>query len=55
MQSCCDVAFDYVHQRKAFGQQIGEFQVLNYICITYLSITKSPSEMLFFLHVVNAG
>lgn len=28
MQACCDVAFDYVHQRKAFGQRIGEFQLM---------------------------
>ncbi|GIX76957.1 isovaleryl-CoA dehydrogenase, mitochondrial [Caerostris darwini] len=28
MQACCDVAFDYVHQRKQFGQRIGEFQLI---------------------------
>ena len=27
MQAACDVAFEYVHMRKAFGQQIGRFQV----------------------------
>lgn len=27
MQAACDVAFDYAHQRKAFGQRIGEYQV----------------------------
>ncbi|KAH6946356.1 hypothetical protein HPB50_013066 [Hyalomma asiaticum] len=28
MQACCDVAFDYVHTRKQFGQPIGTFQLL---------------------------
>lgn len=28
MQASCDVAFDYVHQRKQFGRSIGEFQLL---------------------------
>ncbi|GAB0090462.1 LOW QUALITY PROTEIN: isobutyryl-CoA dehydrogenase, mitochondrial-like [Sergentomyia squamirostris] len=28
MQAACDVAFDYAHQRKAFGQRIGEFQLI---------------------------
>lgn len=28
MQACCDVAFDYAHQRKQFGQRIGEFQMI---------------------------
>lgn len=28
MQACCDVTFDYVHQRRQFGQKIGEFQLI---------------------------
>lgn len=28
MQACCDVAFEYVHQRQQFGQQIGKFQMI---------------------------
>lgn len=28
MQACCDVAFDYVHTRKQFGQPIGTFQLM---------------------------
>lgn len=28
MQASCDVAFDYAHQRKQFGQRIGEFQMI---------------------------
>lgn len=27
MQACCDVAFAYAHQREAFGEKIGSFQV----------------------------
>jgi isovaleryl-CoA dehydrogenase len=29
MQAACDVAFDYAHQRVAFGNKIGTFQVGN--------------------------
>lgn len=28
MQASCDVAFEYVHQRKQFGQEIGKFQMI---------------------------
>ncbi|KAF5299381.1 hypothetical protein FQR65_LT09422 [Abscondita terminalis] len=28
MQAACDVAFNYAHQRKQFGQRIGEFQMI---------------------------
>jgi isovaleryl-CoA dehydrogenase len=28
MQAACDVAFEYAHQRRQFGQRIGEFQLL---------------------------
>ena len=28
MQASCDVAFEYVHQRKQFGQEIGKFQMV---------------------------
>lgn len=28
MQAACDVSFAYAHQRKQFGQRIGEFQLL---------------------------
>lgn len=28
MQAACDVTFDYAHQRKQFGQRIGEFQLI---------------------------
>ncbi|OQR78724.1 isovaleryl-CoA dehydrogenase [Tropilaelaps mercedesae] len=28
MQACCDVAFEYAHQRKQFGRAIGYFQMV---------------------------
>ncbi|XP_003745033.1 isovaleryl-CoA dehydrogenase, mitochondrial [Galendromus occidentalis] len=28
MQASCDAAFEYVHQRKQFGQEIGKFQMV---------------------------
>lgn len=28
MQACCDTTFNYVHERKQFGQRIGEFQLI---------------------------
>lgn len=28
MQAACDLAFDYAHQREAFGQKIGTFQLM---------------------------
>lgn len=28
MQSACDVAFEYAHSRRQFGQRIGEFQLM---------------------------
>ncbi|MFH4975942.1 hypothetical protein AB6A40_002651 [Gnathostoma spinigerum] len=28
MQAACDISFDYVHQREAFGKKIGTFQML---------------------------
>jgi isovaleryl-CoA dehydrogenase len=28
MQAACDISFEYAHIRKAFGQPIGTFQLL---------------------------
>ncbi len=28
MQAACDVAFEYVHTRKQFGEPIGKFQLI---------------------------
>jgi alkylation response protein AidB-like acyl-CoA dehydrogenase len=29
MQAACDIAFEYAHIRKTFGQPIGQYQVIN--------------------------
>jgi isovaleryl-CoA dehydrogenase len=55
MQACCDVAFNYAHERKQFGQKIGEFQLMQAkmadmyttlgACRSYLyNIAKSADE-----------
>ena len=42
MQACLDVVLPYIHDRKQFGQKIGEFQV----CQTqYLCLVKGSSYM----------
>ncbi|XP_054717913.1 isovaleryl-CoA dehydrogenase, mitochondrial-like isoform X2 [Uloborus diversus] len=45
MQACCDVTFDYVHQRKQFGQRIGEFQVTK--------VTRTKFQDIFKLRQMN--
>ena len=56
MQACCDVAFNYAHERKQFGQRIGEFQLMQAkmadmyttlgACRTYLyNIAKAADEV----------
>lgn len=37
MQACCDVAFSYAHERKQFGQRIGEFQLIQ-VCLERILI-----------------
>ncbi|XP_065350706.1 LOW QUALITY PROTEIN: isovaleryl-CoA dehydrogenase, mitochondrial-like [Cloeon dipterum] len=44
MQASCDTAFEYVHQRKQFGQPIGEFQLVQAKIadmFTSLSVSRS--------------
>jgi isovaleryl-CoA dehydrogenase len=44
MQAACDTAFEYVHQRKQFGQRIGEFQLMQgkiADMFTSLSVSRS--------------
>ncbi|KAF6032352.1 hypothetical protein EB796_009373 [Bugula neritina] len=44
MQACCDVAFDYAHQREQFGKKIGTYQLLQgkmADMYTQLSVTRS--------------
>ena len=56
MQACCDVAFNYAHERKQFGQRIGEFQLMQAkmadmyttlgACRTYLyNIAKAADQV----------
>lgn len=37
MQACCDVAFNYAHERKQFGMPIGHNQLLQ-VSATHLLI-----------------
>ena len=57
MQACCDVAFNYAHERKQFGQKIGEFQLMQAkmadmyttlgACRTYLyNIAKAADQVI---------
>ncbi|XP_014251181.1 isovaleryl-CoA dehydrogenase, mitochondrial [Cimex lectularius] len=44
MQSCCDVAFEYVHTRKQFDQPIGLFQLMQgKIAEMYTNLSASRS------------
>ena len=56
MQACCDVSFNYAHERKQFGQPIGEFQLIQAkmadmyttlgACRTYLyNIARAADEV----------
>ncbi|XP_059476058.1 isovaleryl-CoA dehydrogenase, mitochondrial [Neocloeon triangulifer] len=46
MQASCDTAFEYVHQRKQFGQRIGEFQLMQAkIADMFTSLSVSRSYM----------
>ncbi|GAB6028465.1 hypothetical protein CHUAL_002625 [Chamberlinius hualienensis] len=46
MQASCDVAFDYVHQRKAFGQKLGEFQLMQgKLADMYLKLNASRAYL----------
>ena len=41
MQAACDVAWDYAHQRRQFGQKIGEFQLIQAKMIGLLKFLDS--------------
>ncbi|XP_046420744.1 isovaleryl-CoA dehydrogenase, mitochondrial isoform X1 [Neodiprion fabricii] len=46
MQACCDIAFEYAHNRKQFGQRIGEFQFIQgKIADMYTSLSTSRSYL----------
>ncbi|XP_065213838.1 isovaleryl-CoA dehydrogenase, mitochondrial-like isoform X1 [Planococcus citri] len=46
MQACCDIAFQYVHERKQFNQRIGEFQMMqSKIADMYVALNASRSYL----------
>jgi len=46
MQACCDTAFDYVHNRDAFGSKIGQFQLMQgKIADMYTTLSASRSYL----------
>ena len=57
MQAACDVAFAYAHDRKQFGQRIGEFQLIQgkmadmyttlNACRAYLYATAKATDQVF--------
>jgi isovaleryl-CoA dehydrogenase len=47
MQACMDVVIPYVHERKQFGQPIGEFQVCSGNAMRVASLDK----WMFYQHV----
>lgn len=53
MQACCDVAFAYAHQREAFGEKIGSFQVYTDVKYMYIVIPCKISPPLNFSHHIH--
>nr|XP_018897175.1 PREDICTED: isovaleryl-CoA dehydrogenase, mitochondrial [Bemisia tabaci] len=46
MQAACDIAFDYVHERKQFGQKLGEFQLIQgKLADMYVKLSSSRSYL----------
>ncbi|CAB0045185.1 unnamed protein product [Trichogramma brassicae] len=46
MQACCDVAFEYAHQRKQFGRSIADFQMIQTkIADMYTRLSASRSYL----------
>lgn len=43
MQACCDIAFEYAHDRRQFGKRIGEFQLIQVSSIALAVITANSS------------
>lgn len=44
MQAACDVAFDYAHQRVAFGNKIGTFQVRRPLALVSSRSTRTLTD-----------
>ncbi|KAI9017320.1 acyl-CoA dehydrogenase/oxidase [Gaertneriomyces semiglobifer] len=56
MQSCLDVAVPYVHERKQFGQRIGEFQLLQgKLADMYTKLSASRSYVYSVGRACDAG
>ncbi|KAF2361781.1 Acyl-CoA oxidase/dehydrogenase central domain [Trinorchestia longiramus] len=56
MQAACDIAFEYVHTRKQFGQPIGEFQLMQgKIADMYVSLNACRSYLYTVARAVDAG
>ena len=47
MQACCDVAFKYAHEREAFGQKIGHFQVVLIVFVFFLNIFQDYIQLIW--------
>ncbi|XP_049838995.1 isovaleryl-CoA dehydrogenase, mitochondrial [Schistocerca gregaria] len=56
MQACCDIAFEYLHERKQFGQRIGEFQLMQAkIADMYTSLSACRSYVYNVARACDSG
>lgn len=56
MQAACDVAWNYAHERKQFGQRIGHFQLLQgKMADMYTSLSSSRSYLYSVARACNQG
>uniref|UniRef100_A0A1I7UZN4 Isovaleryl-CoA dehydrogenase, mitochondrial n=1 Tax=Caenorhabditis tropicalis TaxID=1561998 RepID=A0A1I7UZN4_9PELO len=56
MQAACDIAFDYAHQRTAFGQKIGCFQLLQgKLADMYTTLNASRSYLYMVAKAADKG
>lgn len=56
MQACCDIAFEYLHERKQFGQRIGEFQLMQAkISDMYTSLSACRSYLYSVARACDSG
>ena len=54
MQSACDTAFQYVHEREQFGQKIGTFQVSQFVSLSVRSIDWSIDRLIWFFDCISS-
>ncbi|XP_011690077.1 PREDICTED: isovaleryl-CoA dehydrogenase, mitochondrial [Wasmannia auropunctata] len=56
LQACCDVAFEYAHTRKQFGQNLAEFQLIQgKIADMYTALSSSRSYLYSVARACDAG